>query len=251
MLICTFYHAYFFHTLTVKGSIINFCWITAIGYVLRCLTHHSIYVLYTGQLIVGFANAYHINLRFRMFQYWFAPENLKHSLTYVMLLMLIGKGFLNVTPYLFIDEATQSNDEQQAGILKLYTLTIVACAVGIVVTQLFYIEKPPKGYGSLVEASEGFKILGFAHFLEEIRLLLWNPLFAKLLVMMCFANISLNNISDALNLAMVGFGYKQTDGSWSLCFLYVTGLIGAIIYDKYMHHLRDEKRFLIMYTYSG
>lgn len=145
MLISTLYHICFFHRLTVKNSIIYFCWVTAIGYVLRCMTLNSVYFLYSGQVVIGSANAYHLNLRFRLFQYWFARTHIKEVLTYIMLIMLIGKGFLSVTPYIFVDEAHQALEEQQNGIFMLYGTTIGICVIGLIATCIFYRENPPRG----------------------------------------------------------------------------------------------------------
>lgn len=93
--------------------------------------------------------------------------------------------------------------------------------------------------------------MNISHLIKEIRQLLGSKLFFKYLMMMAFANVGLNVISDDLNIAMNAFGYKQTDGSWALCYFYILGLCGAVVYDRWLLPLKQEKRFLILYTYVG
>ena len=251
MILSTVHQAYRSHKLSVKGSIVKSCFISIIGYVLRCMTRYSIFYLYAAQLAMGTANAYHLNVRLKLFQDWFAPENIKSALTYVSLIMLVGRGFLNIAPFFFVDEVTQTKEEQEYGLMVFYALIIIACALTMYLTILYYREIPPTGYGYAVNNTSTFRIWGIRHFLAEIAGLFDSSLFIKYLLLLTLANMGLNNLSDALNLALIGFGYKQTDGSWSLCYFYIWGLAGAVAYDRCFHHLNKTMLFLRLYTYCG
>lgn len=93
--------------------------------------------------------------------------------------------------------------------------------------------------------------MNIRHFIVEVSDLFSIPLYKHYLVMISFATVGLVNVSDALNIAVISFGYTQVDGSWALCYFYIWGFIGASLYDKYFHHLKQEQRFLMIYTYCG
>ena len=59
------------------------------------------------------------------------------------------------------------------------------------------------------------------------------------------------NISDTTNIIMIQFGYTQIQGSFCLCGFYVAGLIGALIYDKYLEQKGNSGKYLVLYTSFG
>lgn len=251
-LIAAILNAYHAGNVNVKNSLMKFSFLTALGYIFRIFTYKGIICLYIGQFLIGYANAFHLNVRMRLFQRWFAPESIKPLFTIIINVMYIGKGLFTISPYLFVNEQTQTLEEQQRGIFIFYSIWTAITLASIAWTYLKFIENPPAGYGSAVSSEDdSFQILSVKHFLIEIHNLCSTPLYMKYLTMTTFAVAGLVNISDVLNIAVINFGYTQVDGSWTLFYFNIWGLIGALIYDKYFHHLKQEKKFLVIYTYCG
>lgn len=251
-MLTTVFHSYYLERLSVKTALAIFCILVVVGNCLRALIESGIGYLYIGQLLIGIGNAFHINVNLKLVYNWFAPNNIKSSLSVILLIIYIEKGLMTMAPYLFVNERRQTATEQKNGVIAYFVLIVVSAIVGFIITTLFYKENPPHGFGTMTDGitpSGIFKSL--KEYFREIARLTQSDYFIHHLLMFSLTIVSLHNISDALNLSVVHFGFTQLDGSLSLFYFYVAGLIGAIFYDMMLLKFGRENYFLRVYILIG
>lgn len=251
-MLTTVIHSYYLDRIAVKTALYMFCALTLIGNCFRILMAADIRYLYLGQLLVGIGSAFHTNVNLKLVYNWFAQQNVKQSLSVILLVIYIEKGLMTMAPYLFIDEKRQTSDQQRASVAMYLSIIAAGCFISLVVTSICYTEYPPSGFGLIgqeVQMNDTFK--SFKAYREEIKRLIKLPNFVQFLIMFSLTIVSLHNISDALNLSIVHFGFRQFDGSLSLFYFYVAGLLGSIFYDMYLLKHGKESIFLRYYLVLG
>lgn len=166
-----------------------------------------------------------------------------------MSISFIGKGFMNILPYVFVKEESQNLEEQRRATVFCF---IVYAIVGIVLSVVDYIfmkDVPSTTKVNKEDKEDNKQTL--KEYINNVLHLFRNKAFLKYLVVITFTYIGIEKISSALNIAIVDFGFTQEQGSFSILLFYILGLLGSLLYDFYLAKQKREKFFLVTFTIIG
>ena len=190
------------------------------------------------------------NSKFSFIHKWFDRKNIKPALSFILTLMTMGKGLMNIYPFLFVDETSQTDLEIKQSIESLYDSLLISSIALFLLALIFFREDPPKDYG-YINKSESDDIEEEQNYLGQLKCMFKNTEFLRYQFIVCMVCSNLANISDVTNIIMLQFGHTQLQGSFCLCGFYFVGIIGSFCYDYYLDNKSDERRNLQLYTASG
>ena len=247
----TFILAYYLNKLSLFNSFISFSILTFIGYLFKSMLPHGYGFLVIGQFLLGISGSLLFNTEMKFFNTWFDKEHIKKVFSFTMIFNMIGKGAMNVFPYVFVKEATQTGAEQISETHSYYLVMSLAGFIGILLTFFLLKENPPKSYGLLVSDKEEDEQNSQETFKIELKKLLTDILFIKYLTMLSLIIFSMSFMSNTINLVAIHFNSSQDSGSWAMFMFYIFGFTGTFIFDFFFLKLKRNRFFLLLYTSIG
>lgn len=134
--------------LGLRYLVIMACGIMTFGAFLRTFVNGWFDSLLLGQMVIGAAICFIINIQIQFCYNWFHPSNRPIYISLVSVMNIFGGGIGNLIPLIFVD-ADDKNITAIRSAVGGYTMFIFwVCLVFTVITVFLFQDKPPQGYGS-------------------------------------------------------------------------------------------------------
>ena len=237
--------------LTLFGSFMSFSALTLVGYLFKAMLEYGYIYLVIGQFLLGISGSLLFNTEMKFFSTWFDKEHIKKVFSFTMIINMIGKGAMNVFPYVFVKESAQTGLEQKKETRDFFFVMAFGGLIGVLLTLLLLKEIPPKDYGLRIIKEDKKGSLEDQTVGVELKKLLTNILFLKYLVMLSLIIFAMSFVSNTINLVAIRFGCSQDSGSWAMFTFYLLGFTGTLIYDYFFLKLKRNRFFLLLYTSIG
>lgn len=195
---------------TLVGSSILAC----LGTAVRLLADSWFYYILIGQLMLGIAACFIVNIIMQFCYTWFSPQTRPIYLSIGSIMNIFGGGIGNTLSLLFLSDTDTDLDVIRHGFHTYnYFMFGVMTALALL-TMLFLKEKPPQGYGytdaAPLEEDETFEQ---GNFLKQnwvlFKFSVSFPLFRSYLWIYILANSCLVFMGSVINMILIYFNYNS------------------------------------------
>ena len=195
---------------TLVGSAILACMGTAV----RLLADSWFYYILFGQLMLGIAACFIVNIIMQFCYTWFSPQTRPIYLSVGSIMNIFGGGIGNSLSLIFLNDTETDIDVIRSGFHTYNYFMFGVMSVLALLTLIFLREKPPRGYGYTdAQPLEEDEDLEQGNFLKQnwvlLKFSLSFPLFRSYLWIYIFANSCLVFMGSVINMILGYFDYKS------------------------------------------
>ena len=204
--------------------------------------HASYIIVLTGQTLAAMVQPFFTNSPSRIAAVWFKVDGRDIATALLSILGSLGIGMGSIVPTIFV----QSDGTEHGGFEGLMLAELSLCAVGLILTIIFFYDKPPSApsRSQKLKYSAGTQSVG-----RQFKNLICNNInFMCLLLGFGIGLGIFNALATLINQYTALFGYDTDDAGIFGASLIGGGLVGAVVGGGIMEAFRKYNVIIKVYT---